>query len=143
MVPKTAAQDQQRQRNRRAPEMSHDSRSNRFGRCGDDFARPNEVPAHDDVGGNPMKRSDHRNGEAPTKHVRSERTIRVNDEWFITTREGIDVGPYATRDDAESAAADLATMLEHITDPETTRQFVIREFMLTRWAQRRPRLVAK
>jgi uncharacterized protein DUF6316 len=70
----------------------------------------------------------HLNGEAP-----SERAIYVDGEWFFSTREGIELGPYATRDDAASAATDLATMLKDITDPESARQFVIREFMLLRW----------
>jgi hypothetical protein len=80
---------------------------------------------------------DHRNGEAPAAHFRSGRAIYVNGQWFISTREGIEVGPYPTRDDADSAAADLATLRKDITDPEITRQFVVREFMLVKWAQRR------
>ena len=68
------------------------------------------------------------NGEAP-----SGRAISVDGEWFFSTREGIELGPYATRDDAASAATDLAAMLEDITDPESARQFIIREFILLRW----------
>lgn len=70
----------------------------------------------------------HLKGEAP-----SERAISVDGEWFFSTRVGIELGPYATRDDAASAATDLATMLKDITDPESARQFVIREFILLRW----------
>lgn len=84
-------------------------------------------------------RSDRRSGELPMPHVRSERAIHVNGRWFIATREGLDLGPYATHDDAESEAAYLATMLEGITDPEITRQFIVREFMLCRWARQSAR----
>ena len=90
-----------------------------------------------------MTNSDHRQGESPKHHTRSERAVQIDDEWFISTREGVKIGPYTTREDAEAAAVELTTMLEQVTDPETSRQFVIREFMLTRWARIRSRLDRK
>jgi hypothetical protein len=101
-----------------------------------------------DVAANPitprsMTNSDHRQGESPGRHSRSERAIQIGDEWFISTREGIKIGPYATREEADVAAAELATMLIWVTDPEISRQFVIREFMLTRWTRVRARLHRK
>jgi hypothetical protein len=90
-----------------------------------------------------MTNSDHRQGESPQHHARSERAVQVDDEWFISTREGVNIGPYATREDAEAAAAELTTMLGQVSDPETSRQFVIREFMLTRWARLRTKLKRK
>jgi hypothetical protein len=39
-----------------------------------------------------------------TRYFRSDRFFRVNEnEWFFTTREEGDKGPYATREDAETA----------------------------------------
>jgi hypothetical protein len=84
---------------------------------------------------NEPDRPDHRDGESPTPHFQSVRAIHVNDQWFIRTREGNDVGPYVTRGDAESAGADLAAMLDAIADREVRRK-IIREFMLLRWARR-------
>jgi hypothetical protein len=52
-----------------------------------------------------------RQGETPAKHFRSERCVLVNGDWYIATREGIEVGPYRTRERAESAAAQLARKL--------------------------------
>jgi Domain of unknown function (DUF6316) len=90
-----------------------------------------------------MTNSDHRQGESPKHHARSERAVEIDNEWFISTREGIKIGPYNTREDAEAAAIELTTMLERVTDPEASRQFVLREFMLTRWARLRSKLDRK
>ncbi len=71
-----------------------------------------------------------RDGEpASSHHFRGDRLVVVNGDWFIVTREGIDVGPYASREDAAAAADRLAGMLVGITDPAITTEF-IREFML-------------
>jgi hypothetical protein len=71
----------------------------------------------------------HRDGEQPGQHFRGDRCVMVNGQWFVATREGIDVGPYTTRDAAEAVASRLASMLHGIDDAEISRQF-IREFML-------------
>lgn len=74
-------------------------------------------------------KEDHREGESPAQHLRSDRAFLVNDRWYFRTREHIDVGPYRTRERAELAMAQLATMLDGINDMQITRTF-IREFML-------------
>jgi len=53
--------------------------------------------------------------------------VLVRGRWFITTREGIDVGPYDTRELAETDAKHIALMLEDIDDPRMAGVF-IREF---------------
>jgi hypothetical protein len=68
----------------------------------------------------------YRAGEVPVPRARSE---RIFNQWFIRTREGIEVGPYPSREAAEIGAEKLSAMLDGINDPEITRQF-IREFML-------------
>ena len=74
-------------------------------------------------------KEDHREGESPAQHLRSDRAFLVNDRWYFRTREHIDVGPYRTRKLAEIAASQVAIMLDGMNDVEITRQF-IREFML-------------
>ena len=72
---------------------------------------------------------DRRDGESDATRYRSARVIHVNNAWFVTTRESIDVGPYETRDLAEESALRLSEMLDGISDPEIARQF-IREYIL-------------
>jgi uncharacterized protein DUF6316 len=43
-----------------------------------------------------------------TTHFRSARVFCAGSAWFFQTREGIDVGPYATRDTAVVEAQRLA-----------------------------------
>jgi len=40
--------------------------------------------------------------------TRSERVFGAGGQWYFQTREGIDVGPYPTREAAEAEAARLA-----------------------------------
>ena len=35
-----------------------------------------------------------------THYFRSDRLFAVNDQWYFSTREHLDQGPYATRDEA-------------------------------------------
>jgi Domain of unknown function (DUF6316) len=75
-----------------------------------------------------MRRMSHtRSGEPPRPHFRSDRVVLVNGAWFIDTREGIDVGPYATREAAEVAAQALGEMLAGVDDVDVAKLF-IREF---------------
>jgi Domain of unknown function (DUF6316) len=74
----------------------------------------------------------HRPGEAPGPHFRSDRIIQVNGQWFLSTREGIEIGPYADRSAAEAAVARLATMLNGIDDPMIAAEFIRVEFNLLR-----------
>ena len=69
----------------------------------------------------------HRHDEPEGQHFRSDRLVVVNGAWFIATREGIDVGPYATRQSAEAAAHELGEMLAGVDDVEVAKLF-IREF---------------
>jgi hypothetical protein len=76
-----------------------------------------------------------RNGERPGSHFRSGRCIQVNGDWYIATREGIEVGPYKTRERAETAAAQLAKKLANIPDPNLAA-LCIREFTPPAWGGR-------
>jgi hypothetical protein len=70
-----------------------------------------------------------RRDEGDGHHFRSDRCVLVNGDWFVATREGIDVGPYGTREAAEAASRRIAEMLAGVSDPAVARQF-IREFEL-------------
>lgn len=39
--------------------------------------------------------------QANAHYFRSERLFLVNDKWYFSTREHLDQGPYATRNEAE------------------------------------------
>jgi len=69
----------------------------------------------------------HRQDEPEGRHFRSDRLVVVNGSWFIATREGIDVGPFPSRDAAALGSVKLAESLVGIDDPEIVR-FFIREF---------------
>ena len=45
--------------------------------------------------------SQHRTGETGAIPFRSGRIFNVGMQWYFATREGIDQGPFAGRDDAE------------------------------------------
>jgi hypothetical protein len=45
--------------------------------------------------------SEHRIGEEGGIPNRSGRFIQKQDYWYYTTREGVDIGPFDTRDEAE------------------------------------------
>jgi hypothetical protein len=77
----------------------------------------------------PEKPKGHRDGESPKTHYRSERVVHINGDWFVTTREGFELGPYATHDLAKVAATRLSAMLEGVVDPEIACQ-LIRYFAL-------------
>lgn len=59
---------------------------------------------------------------------RGERVFCADGDWFFQTREGIDVGPYRSRFEAEVEAGLLRERLAHITD-EQTLQTTIRSFL--------------
>jgi hypothetical protein len=59
----------------------------------------------------------HRRGEPPERYGRSERVVLARGRWYVMTRERIDVGPYATREEAESAADQLGQALDGVDDP--------------------------
>ena len=61
--------------------------------------------------------SDFRRGEPQERHFRSDRVVMARGRWYVVTRERIDVGPYATKEAAETAAEQLAQALDGIDDP--------------------------
>ncbi len=42
----------------------------------------------------------HRSGEAPKTWFRTDRFYTVGSDWFVATREGNDIGPFRSRNDA-------------------------------------------
>ena len=67
-------------------------------------------------------------GETPRLWFRANRAFQLNGEWYFTTREGIDVGPYATQFDAELEAGLLAQKLKQTPSEEVSE--VIRSHAL-------------
>lgn len=68
-----------------------------------------------------------RRDESPRTWFRSERVFRVDGEWFIHTREGIAVGPYADKFAADVDAEVLKSLLVGTDEGEATR--IIQDFM--------------
>lgn len=69
-----------------------------------------------------------RRNESPRTWFRSDRFFRSNEQWYFHTREGVTVGPYLTRFEAEVDAGLLLALLRD-TPPERART-AIREFVL-------------
>jgi hypothetical protein len=59
----------------------------------------------------------HRRDESPERHFRSDRVVMARGRWYVVTRECIDVGPYTTKEAAESVAEQLGQALDGIDDP--------------------------
>ncbi|MEQ8857486.1 MAG: DUF6316 family protein [Pseudomonadales bacterium] len=59
-----------------------------------------------------------RAGEAPKIWFRTNRVYAVGDVWFFSTREGIDIGPYASRDQAERDLECLIDILRRSRNPD-------------------------
>lgn len=51
--------------------------------------------------------------EFEAKRFRSDRIFNANGEWYFHTREGTDVGPYASRSEAEEEALRLSRLHAH------------------------------
>lgn len=45
-----------------------------------------------------------RNGEQGNVPARTDRFFTSNDYWYYTTREGVDIGPFDSLEDAENGA---------------------------------------
>ena len=69
-----------------------------------------------------------RRNESQKTWFRSDRFFRSNESWYFHTREGIAVGPYRTRLEAEVDAGMLMALLRD-TPPEETRR-AIRDFVM-------------
>jgi len=54
-----------------------------------------------------------RTGEANKGWFRSERFLHVNDQWFFTTREMTEEGPFVSKQDAEM---ELLLYIRHVND---------------------------
>ncbi len=68
--------------------------------------------------------------ETPSHWARSERVyLKQADCWFFRTREGIDVGPYGSRFEAEVEAGLWQALLEGARS-EDARKAAIREFVM-------------
>ena len=70
-----------------------------------------------------------RKGETTKTYFRANgRATLIQGKWYFATREGIDVGPYESRQQAEAAAKRLAAALGTVRDPIAADK-IIREFM--------------
>ena len=61
---------------------------------------------------------DYRKDEPPKTWFRSDRVFRADGQWFFHTREGIAVGPYKTRFEAEIDPQASANALAEQADAE-------------------------
>jgi hypothetical protein len=73
--------------------------------------------------------SPRRDDDSPGRqwHIRSDRVVAARDQWYVLTRERMDVGPFETRDEALEAAAQIAQALDGVDDPAVVLR-LIREF---------------
>lgn len=69
-----------------------------------------------------------RQNERPKLRFRTDRIFHSENDWFFHTREGVDVGPYSSKFDAEVEAALLQAVLSK-TLPGTESLRIIREFV--------------
>ena len=69
-----------------------------------------------------------RKDEQPKTWFRSERVFCSDGVWYFHTREGVDVGPYRNKFEAEVDAEMLKSLLLGVATDQSQR--VIREFML-------------
>jgi hypothetical protein len=67
-----------------------------------------------------------RKGEGSRHWFRSDRFLCVSDVWFFATREGINVGPFYSRDEAERNLKQLIALLQNATEEEAPP--IINEF---------------
>ena len=79
-----------------------------------------------------------RRNEQPALRFRSDRVFQANGGWYFHTREGIDVGPYSTRFDAEVEASMLKALLRQ---PDQRQRAVdtIKEFVADSYSLQLPK----
>lgn len=70
----------------------------------------------------------YRRGESARTRFRSERYFRSDDFWYFHTREGIAIGPYRSRFEAEIDAGMLLALLREV--PPERAPTVIRDFVM-------------
>lgn len=68
----------------------------------------------------------YRRGESAALWFRTGRVFRVDGQWYFYTREGIDVGPYATEMEAGIEADLLVQRIKDVPFEDTSR--AIRDF---------------
>lgn len=69
--------------------------------------------------------SQHRVGEAPRRRFRSpDRCFQMNGSWYFATREGLNVGPYSTKEIADAAATRLTAVLSGVRDGNLARRLI-------------------
>lgn len=79
-----------------------------------------------------------RKDERPRTWFRSGRVFLSDGKWFFHTREGVDVGPYASQFEAEIEAGMLKELLRERGDKGYESMAIIREFVLDSYAMGRP-----
>lgn len=52
-------------------------------------------------------------GESNNTPTRTSRYFKVDDYWYYSTREGIDIGPFDTAQEAESGISDFIDFIIH------------------------------
>jgi len=62
-----------------------------------------------------MTHIDHRLGEGGSIPERHQRFIEKNNYWYYTTREGIDIGPFDTREEALNGVLEF---IDYICDAD-------------------------
>jgi hypothetical protein len=75
-----------------------------------------------------------RRDEPSGRYFGSDRVVMARGQWFVMTRERMDVGPFETRDAADLAAKQLASALEGIDEPAVVLA-LIKEFIRRRLPQ--------
>lgn len=78
-----------------------------------------------------------RQGEPGRRWYRSERFYQVDDAWFLSTREGVNIGPYKSLEEARQAESQLIARLVVARSAEEARD-VIHEFKHRRTRRSRP-----
>jgi hypothetical protein len=67
-----------------------------------------------------------RSGEPDKMRFRGSHVFPAHGKWYFNTREGIDVGPFDTRGEAEINSTRLRLVLAKIEDPELARTVISR-----------------
>ena len=77
-----------------------------------------------------------RSDELPNDWKRTERVYNLAEQWYFRTREGINVGPYDTRFEAEIEASMIKELLRGAPVDHRSIE-IIREFILDSWSMGR------
>ena len=80
-----------------------------------------------------------RREEEPALRFRSDRIFHGTGGWYFHTREGIDVGPYATRFDAEVEASMVKALLLDDCSEAVDSAAVVRNFVADSYSLQLPK----